>query len=168
MSVSLRIQSAEAAFAAVKHFYFDSRYGERRLDDGISDFTFGNPHELPLLGVVSAIRQRAIPHDKNWYAYKTSEADPQAFLADLAVLAIVYVVLGWAAERLAERIPPAWEARLAWAPHFDTTVEGQTRAESVLERLLAAGAVRPLPYHVVILEHDVPNALAFPGGTIAV
>ena len=27
-----------------------SRYAERRLDPGISDFTFGNPHELPLPG----------------------------------------------------------------------------------------------------------------------
>lgn len=84
MSVSTRVQSADSAFAAVKHFYFDSRYGERRLDAGISDFTFGNPHELPLLGVVSAIRQRAVPHDKNWYAYKTSEEEPQAFLAEHA------------------------------------------------------------------------------------
>ena len=82
MSVSSRIKAADAAFAAVKHFYFESRYGKRRLEEGINDFTFGNPHELPLLGVVKAIRERAIPHDKNWYAYKTSEEEPQAFLAE--------------------------------------------------------------------------------------
>jgi aspartate aminotransferase len=82
MSVSSRVKAADAAFAAVKHFYFESRYGTRRLEEGICDFTFGNPHELPLLGVVKAIRERAIPHDKNWYAYKTSEEEPQAFLAE--------------------------------------------------------------------------------------
>jgi aspartate aminotransferase len=84
MPVSSRIKAADAAFAPVKHFYFESRYAERRLEEGINDFTFGNPHELPLLGVVKAIRDRAIPHDKNWYAYKTSEEEPQAFLAEHA------------------------------------------------------------------------------------
>jgi aspartate aminotransferase len=82
MSVSVRIRAADATFAAVKHFYLTSRYGERRLEPGISDFTFGNPHEMPLPGLVSAIRERAVPHDKNWFAYKTSEEEPQAFLAD--------------------------------------------------------------------------------------
>jgi aspartate aminotransferase len=80
--VSSRIGAADASFAAVKHFYFESRYGERRLAPGISDFTFGNPHEMPLPEIVSAIQTRAVPHDKNWFAYKTSEAEPQAFLAE--------------------------------------------------------------------------------------
>jgi aspartate aminotransferase len=82
MPVSSRIQAADRAFAAVKHFYFESRYGEARARPGISDFTFGNPQELPLPGLVAAIRERAIPHDKSWFAYKTSEAEPQAFLAE--------------------------------------------------------------------------------------
>jgi aspartate aminotransferase len=82
MSVSARIRAATAAFSAVNKFYFDSRYAERRLAPGISDFTFGNPHEMPLAGIVAAIRARAEPHDKNWFAYKTNEVDPQAFLAE--------------------------------------------------------------------------------------
>jgi aspartate aminotransferase len=48
----------------------------------ICDFTLGNPHEMPLEGVVTAIRERAIPHDKNWFAYKASEQEPQAFIAE--------------------------------------------------------------------------------------
>ena len=80
--VSSRIRAADAAFSAVKNFYFASRYGERRLEPGISDFTFGNPHEMPLEGIVAAIRERAIPRDKNWFAYKTSEEAPQRFLAE--------------------------------------------------------------------------------------
>ena len=82
MPVSSRIKAADAAFSAVKHFYFHSRYGERRLHPDISDFTFGNPHEMPLEGLVSAIRERAVPRHKNWFAYKTSEQDPQVFLAE--------------------------------------------------------------------------------------
>jgi aspartate aminotransferase len=82
MATSSRIRAADAAFAAVNRFYSSSRYAGRRLDPGISDFTFGNPHELPLPGLVAAIRERAQPHDKNWFAYKTSEEEPQAFLAE--------------------------------------------------------------------------------------
>src|SRR5215510_4122980 len=82
MSVSSRIRAADAAFAAVKNFYAASRYSERRHEPGISDFTFGNPHEMPLAGIVAAIRDRAVPHDKNWFAYKTSEEEPRRFLAE--------------------------------------------------------------------------------------
>ena len=80
--VSERIRRASAAFATVKAFYFTSRYGTRRHDPGICDFTFGNPQEMPLPGLVAALRERAIPHDKGWFAYKTSEREPQAFLAE--------------------------------------------------------------------------------------
>lgn len=79
--LSSRIYAADRAFAGVKDFYFSSRYADRRLVPGISDFTFGNPHEMPLQGIVDAIRASAVPHDKNWFAYKTSEEAPQEFLA---------------------------------------------------------------------------------------
>jgi len=82
MSLSSRIKAADAAFSAVAHFYFGSRYGQVRSRSDISDFTFGNPHEFPLPGLTAAIRERAIPLDKNWYAYKSSEAEPQAFVAE--------------------------------------------------------------------------------------
>jgi aspartate aminotransferase len=82
MPTSARIRAADAAFSAVKQFYGSSRYAERRLEPGICDFTFGNPHELPLPGLVAAIRAQAVPHDKNWFAYKTSEAAPRAFVAE--------------------------------------------------------------------------------------
>jgi aspartate aminotransferase len=80
--VSARMRAADTAFAAVRDFYFSSRYGDRRLDPGICDFTFGNPHEMPLPGIVAALCERAVPHDENWFAYKTSEAEPQEYLAE--------------------------------------------------------------------------------------
>src|SRR4051812_6039176 len=79
--VSSRIRAADATFAAVRDFYLTSRYGERRGDPAVCDFTFGNPHEMPLEGIVEALRERALPQDKNWFAYKTSEEKPQAFVA---------------------------------------------------------------------------------------
>jgi aspartate aminotransferase len=80
-AVSGRSAAADRAFEPVKNFYFSSRYGERRADPGIADFTFGNPHEMPLEGLVAAIREQALPQNKDWFAYKTSEEAPQAFLA---------------------------------------------------------------------------------------
>ena len=80
--ISRRTAAANGAFDAVKNFYFRSRYAERRTDPGIADFTFGNPHEMPLDGIVAAIREGAVPQNKDWFAYKTSEEAPQAFLAE--------------------------------------------------------------------------------------
>ena len=80
--VSNRIKAAAKNNERIHQFYFLSRYAERRAEPGICDFTFGNPHEMPLPGFVEAIRRHAIPLNKDWFAYKTSEAEPQAFLAE--------------------------------------------------------------------------------------
>ncbi|HEU4384534.1 MAG TPA: aminotransferase class I/II-fold pyridoxal phosphate-dependent enzyme [Anaeromyxobacteraceae bacterium] len=80
--LSRRAAAADRAFDPVKRFYFSSRYGERRGDPAIADFTFGNPHEMPLEGLVAAIREGAVPRGEDWFAYKTSEEEPQAFLAE--------------------------------------------------------------------------------------
>src|SRR6185369_4672957 len=79
--ISERAGAAARAFEALKNFNFQSRYAERRGQADIADFTFGNPHEMPLPGLVEAIREGAVPQDKNWFAYKTSEEAPQAFVA---------------------------------------------------------------------------------------
>ena len=82
MSISSRVRAADLAFGRGKGFYLSSRYAGARFEPDVCDFTFGNPHELPLPGLVSAIRDHANPLDKNWFAYKTSEEEPQAFLAE--------------------------------------------------------------------------------------
>src|SRR4051794_13845996 len=81
--LSRRAVATAEAIAPVLEFYFRSRYGGgRRGDPAICDLTFGNPHEFPLPALVEAIRERAVPQDKDWFAYKTSEPEPQAFLAE--------------------------------------------------------------------------------------
>lgn len=80
-SVSRRTAAANRAFDAVKQFYFKSRYAERRAEPGIADLTFGNPHEMPLQGLVGALCANAVPKNEDWFAYKTSEEEAQAFLA---------------------------------------------------------------------------------------
>ena len=37
----------------------------------VADFTFGNPHEMPLPGVVNALKSHAEPQTVDWFAYKT-------------------------------------------------------------------------------------------------
>jgi aspartate aminotransferase len=82
VSLSSRVQAADRAFAAVRDFYRASRYADARFEPDVCDFTFGNPHEMPLPALVSAIRERAVPHDENWFAYKSTEEEPQQFLAE--------------------------------------------------------------------------------------
>lgn len=87
------------------------------------------------------------------------------------VLAVAYVALGFVAEGVATWLPTSWEARLMVPERWRTTGDheaARTRAEATLERLLAGGAVRPLPYRVVVIESATPNAFAIPGGTIGV
>jgi aspartate aminotransferase len=79
--VSHRAQAADAAAAQLKQFYLEGLYAERRFDPDICDFTFGNPHEMPLDALVQAIRSHAIPQDKNWFAYKSNEEAPTQFIA---------------------------------------------------------------------------------------
>ena len=70
--------------ASVEHVFswFTGGDWERHhLDPGIADFAFGNPQELPLPGLVDALQQAAVPKDKNWFAYKFSEAEPRAVVA---------------------------------------------------------------------------------------
>src|SRR5262249_58674096 len=82
-TVSERIRAADAAFATVRDFYFSSRYGKLRGDPSICDLTFGNPHEMPLGGLVTTLREKVLPKHKDWFAYNTSEEERQTFLAQL-------------------------------------------------------------------------------------
>jgi aspartate aminotransferase len=81
-AVSNRIMAAASSIERIHQFYLSSRYAERRAAPGICDFTFGNPHEMPLPPLVESIRRHAIPLNKDWFAYKMSEAEPQAFVAE--------------------------------------------------------------------------------------
>ena len=51
------------------------------LESMSADFTFGNPHEMPLPGVVDAFQTWITPRDKDWFAYKFSERTAQEVVA---------------------------------------------------------------------------------------
>lgn len=77
---SARSRAAAGEFAVVQAF-FEERARTVRDDPDSCDFTFGNPQEMPLPGLVAALKQSAEPLDKDWFAYKTSEELPRTVLA---------------------------------------------------------------------------------------
>lgn len=73
MGVRMAIVS-QGARAATESIRVVSDFVERHLTSrpGVSDFTFGNPHERPLAGLTQAIRHAAEPQSVDWFAYKTN------------------------------------------------------------------------------------------------
>lgn len=63
-------------------FLNDSPYMKRMGDPSICDFVFGNPHEMPLPGLVDALTRWSQPQNKDWFAYKMSEEPARAVVAE--------------------------------------------------------------------------------------
>jgi aspartate aminotransferase len=80
-AVSGRATGAADAFAPVGEF-FETRQRWMADRPEVCDFTFGNPHEMPLPGLVAALRRSVEPERPDWFAYKTSEAEPRSVIAE--------------------------------------------------------------------------------------
>jgi aspartate aminotransferase len=93
---SVQIQQAES-FRMLFDFARKSGYQERRLEPGVLDFTFGDPHEMPQSDYVEALRDAAVPQDELWFAYKFSLVEAQVAAAE----SLRRVVdLPWTADRI--------------------------------------------------------------------
>ena len=79
--VSARALGAAEEFAKVGRFFEEVRARTAGGGD-FCDFTFGNPHEMPLPGLVAALRKSVEPEREDWFAYKASEAEPRAVIAE--------------------------------------------------------------------------------------
>ncbi|CAM3556474.1 aminotransferase class I/II-fold pyridoxal phosphate-dependent enzyme [Halomonas lysinitropha] len=79
--LSQRSRNASAEFALVEDFFLRSSSGEARNAEEACDFSFGNPHEMPLAGLVEALARNLQPQNPQWFAYKISEPEPRAFIA---------------------------------------------------------------------------------------
>lgn len=71
MELARRALSAEDEISRVMAL-FDAM-GRRAEEPGTLDFTFGNPHEPPLPGLVAAMREQVEPRSDTWFAYSTSK-----------------------------------------------------------------------------------------------
>ena len=81
--LSRRAVATAEGMAPVLDFHFRSRYGGRRGDPR-SAISLSAIRTSAAAGLVAAIRERAVPQDKDWFAYKTSEEAPQALVAERA------------------------------------------------------------------------------------
>lgn len=82
--VSAQPRRAEILRDAMKplfDFYTGSAWARRRHEPGIVDLTFGDPHEMPLPGVVQALQRAAVPESNDWFAYTTSTSEAQQVVA---------------------------------------------------------------------------------------
>jgi len=77
-----RMDRMIGSVAHVFDWFRGGSWERHHLDPGIADFTFGNPQEMPLPGLVDALQRNAVPQDKDWFAYKFSEAEPRRIVAD--------------------------------------------------------------------------------------
>jgi aspartate/methionine/tyrosine aminotransferase len=79
--ISARAVASAGAFDPVLRFFSSYRDG---IDGKVvrGDFTFGNPHDMPLPALVAAIKTQLEPKDPSWFAYKTSEEEPRRVIAE--------------------------------------------------------------------------------------
>jgi aspartate aminotransferase len=75
-----RARAAASEFAVVLDFFQSMRARAEGRPEAC-DFTFGNPHEMPLPGLVAALRQSVEPLREDWFAYKANEAEPREVVA---------------------------------------------------------------------------------------
>jgi aspartate aminotransferase len=80
--VSRTIASLQERLQPLLDFLNHSEHAKRAGDPSICDFVFGNPHEMPLDGVVDAIRTHAVPRNKDWFAYTVQIRDAARKVAD--------------------------------------------------------------------------------------
>ncbi len=63
-------------------FLTDPELNAMLAEPDVANFALGNPQEMPLPELVSAIRDALEPRDKNWFAYKMNEPASQRAIAD--------------------------------------------------------------------------------------
>ena len=75
------IEDLVQALGPVLWFFRESTWSKRLGDPTLCDFVAGNPHDLPLPEIVDALQRRAVPENKDWFAYKMNDENSQAVAA---------------------------------------------------------------------------------------
>lgn len=96
-------------------------------------------------------------------------------LAAVVLLVALYYLIGFAVDQIVARISYETEAKLFH--NFQMNRKALTEADDehllaqarhILEKLTSHPKVPPLPYHLVLMDDEKPNAFAFPGGMIGI
>jgi Zn-dependent protease with chaperone function len=94
-------------------------------------------------------------------------------LSAAVLLIVLYFSLGFIVDLAVSQISFGTEAKIF--KHYKLQDIGKkdaekqddlNRASTILEKLKADEKIPPLPYHLVLIDHETPNAFAFPGGSI--
>src|SRR5712692_6499920 len=80
-AVSGQMQRLLGAIGGLAEWATNSPFVEALARPGISDFVFGNPHDLAMPEYVDALARAVQPTGKSHYAYKMSEAPAAAAVA---------------------------------------------------------------------------------------
>jgi aspartate aminotransferase len=77
LSLRERMRQSVAPFMS----FFSGPFDRLNHRPDVANFAVGNPQEMPLPAYVAALRDAAEPRDKDWFAYKLSEAASQRTVA---------------------------------------------------------------------------------------
>jgi aspartate aminotransferase len=80
--VTNRMAKIQGSLGLFESFFTDPRMRVWQNDPLGCDFLAGNPQEMPLSGFVQTLKQWSEPQDKNWFAYKMSEPEARAAIAE--------------------------------------------------------------------------------------
>ena len=81
-AVSSLISPIYDSISPLFQFYNEAAWRQGEIAADVCDFTFGNPHDMPLAGFVDALQKAIIPQDKDWFAYTTHEPEAQAAICE--------------------------------------------------------------------------------------
>lgn len=81
VQISARVMAAMESTNILVRFLTEGAYASKRFDPHVSNFVLGNPQEMPIPGISAAIKRWTEPQNKDWYAYKDSEASAQRVVA---------------------------------------------------------------------------------------
>ncbi|MGD9189561.1 MAG: M48 family metallopeptidase [Desulfobacteraceae bacterium] len=96
-------------------------------------------------------------------------------LSAVVLLVALYFLIGVAVDQVVARVSYETEAKIFQAfqpeqsePSSEEERQRLAQARTILEKFRADPKVPPLPYSLVLVENEMPNAFAFPGGTVGV
>ena len=105
----------------------------------------------------------------------TAFKELRRLLVYAAILAlVVYVIIATVVDLVVARISYETEAKLFQSARLEKWIPEEksnprlVEAQSILDQLGTSPEVPPLPYRLILLENECPNAFAFPGGMIGI
>jgi len=80
IAATSRVERLAGTMAPVLRMIESKAFAKRGMP-GVADFMLGNPHEMPLPGLVEVLRRNVEPDQPNWFAYKLNEPEAREPIA---------------------------------------------------------------------------------------